>query len=67
MCIDYRGLNAITAQDRYSIPNIENLWLKIKGASYFTKLDMASGYHQVAVLLADRPKTAFVTKFGTFE
>lgn len=67
MCIDFRGLNAITLKDRYPIPNIEDLLTQLKGTSYFTKLDMASGYHQVAVNPADRPKTAFVTKFGTFE
>jgi len=67
MCIDYRGLNATTIKDRYPIPNIEDLLDKLTGASWFTKLDMASGYHQFAVAAKDRPKTAFVTKFGNFE
>ena len=67
MCIDFRGLNAITVKHRYFIPNIEDLLLQLKGASYFTELDMTSGYHQVAIWPSDRPKTAFVTTFGTFE
>ncbi|MCU1500217.1 MAG: uncharacterized protein JWM47_4170, partial [Acidimicrobiales bacterium] len=54
-------------KDRYPIPNIEDLLHKLKGACVFSKLDLASGYHQVAIRKQDRPKTAFITKFGSFE
>jgi len=67
MCINYRGLNGATVKDRYPIPNIEDLLDKLTGASWFTKLDIASGYHQFAIAVKDRPKTAFVMKFGIFE
>ena len=67
MCIDYCGLNTITIKDRYLIPNIEDLLNKLTGASWFTKLDMASGCYQFAVTARDRPKTTFVMKFGNFE
>lgn len=66
MCIDYRRLNDITVKDRYPIPNIDDLLHRLKGAAWFTKLDLASGYHQVAVAPEDRAKTAFTTKFEQF-
>ncbi len=37
------------------------------GAKYLSVLDLASGYHQVAMDDKDIEKTAFVTPFGLFE
>jgi len=45
MCVDYHGLNSITAKDRYPLPYIEDLMDKLHGARVFTKLDLASRYH----------------------
>ena len=42
MCVDYQGLNKITAKDRYPLPYIEDLLDKLHGARVFTKLDLAS-------------------------
>jgi len=46
MCVDYRGLNAITTSDRYQLLYIEDLIDRLHGSRVFTKLDLASGYHQ---------------------
>jgi len=45
MCVDYRGLNLITAKDRYPLPYNKDLLDKLHGAHVFTKLDFASGYY----------------------
>ncbi|CAB4012833.1 Hypothetical predicted protein, partial [Paramuricea clavata] len=37
------------------------------GASYFTSIDMVSGYHQVEVAGEDKEKTAFVSPYGLFQ
>jgi len=67
MCIDYRGLNSITAKDWYPLPYIEDLLDKLHGARVFTKLDLASGYHQVRVQPDDCHKTTFIAPDGFYE
>lgn len=67
MCVDYRALNKTTVRDRYPIPIIQDLLDRLQGATVFTKLDLKSGYFQLRVEPADEEKTAFVTRFGTFQ
>lgn len=67
MVIDYRRLNEITLDDKYPLPNITDLFDKLGKSTYFTTLDLASGYHQIEVAESDRQKTAFSTQFGHYE
>uniref|UniRef100_A0A1A8HG02 Gypsy retrotransposon integrase-like protein 1 n=1 Tax=Nothobranchius korthausae TaxID=1143690 RepID=A0A1A8HG02_9TELE len=67
MCVDYRQLNAKTRKDAFPLPRIEESLDALTGAGWFSTLDLASGYNQVSVAEADRPKTAFCTPFGLFE
>ncbi|KAI7789405.1 hypothetical protein IRJ41_007459 [Triplophysa rosa] len=60
-------LNAKTRKDAYPLPRIEESLDALTGAKWFSTLDLASGYNQVPVAEADRPKTAFCTPFGLFE
>jgi len=67
MCIDYRALNAVTVRNTYPLPRIDECLDQLHGASYFTKLDLLSGYWQILIKEADRRKTAFNTQTGKWE
>jgi hypothetical protein len=62
-CVDYRALNAKTVHEAFPIPVVDEL----RGARFFTKLDMRSGYHQVQMNEADVKKTAFRMHHRHFE
>lgn len=42
MCIDYRGLNAVTIKNKYPLPRIDELFDCLKGPRVFSKIDLQS-------------------------
>lgn len=64
---DYHKLNDMTVKNRYPLPLIQDLIGKLKGARYFTKLDVRWGYNNVRIREGDKWKAAFRTPRGLFE
>ena len=46
-CQDYQELNKGTIKDKYPLPLVPDLMLKLKGAKLFTKLNLRWGYNNV--------------------
>ena len=59
LCVDYRALNDITIKDWYPLPRIEETLNQIRGAKYFTRLDLRSAYNLIRIQDGDEWKTAF--------
>jgi len=67
MCIFYRKLNNVTIGDTYPLPNIQEILDKLGNARYYSALDCASGYCQIALREQDKPKTAFSAMGNHYE
>ena len=67
LCIDYRGLNALTERDVYPLPKGEEMYSRVKGKKIFSTLDLLKGYNQIWIQEEDRHLTAFTTPRGLFQ
>ena len=66
-CVDYRYLNAMTIKLVYPIPIFDQLVDELGSASWFSILDLHSGYHQIRLQSGEEFKTAFSTHAGHYE
>lgn len=67
MCVDYHSLNRATVKHVFPIHVIEELINELWGATYFTRLDLRSGYHKIGMRHEDISKTTFQMRQGLFE
>jgi hypothetical protein len=67
LCVDFRGLNQITKKDRYPLPLIADLLDSPSRAKVYTKIDLRSAYHLVRIAEGDEWKTAFQTRYRSYE
>ena len=67
MCINYRQLNKVTIKNKYPIPNIDDLFDQLLGASHFSKIYLRSSYYQLRVRDSDILKIAISTRYDHYE
>src|SRR4051812_29770684 len=57
----------MTVKNWFPMPRIDELFVMLRGAACFSKIDLRTGYHQLAVRKEDIHKTAFVSHCGHHE
>ena len=62
--VDYHRLNDVTKKDAYPLSRIQDNLDALQGSTYFSPLDLLSGFWQVAMDPADADKTAFTVGGG---
>ena len=67
LSVYYRQLNKMRVKNKYPLPRIDDLFDQLKCASFFSKIDLQSGYHQLRIKNADVHKTTFRTWYEHYE
>ena len=78
LCIDCRKINDLQQKvitegkskgclSLIPLPKIDEMYAKLKGAKFFSTIDLRSGYYHIALGKDSRAKMAFVTPFGKYE
>ena len=67
LVVDYRALNNVTVKNRYPLPLTDELFDLVHGARYFSKIDLRTGFYQIRIADKDVEKTAFLTRYGSYE
>lgn len=66
-CVDDRKVNELTIKDSYPLPRINDSLDVLHKSSWYSVLDLQSGFWEVKMDPADQEKTAFVTNSGLYE
>ena len=67
LVVDYRGLNAQTQHDSYTLPLIEDMLQKQHRRRIFTVIDLKHGYHQMPLAEKSGACTAMSTLLGPLQ
>lgn len=66
-CVDYRKLNSLTKKDAYPLPRLDATLDHLAGSTWFSTLDLKSGYWQVEIDELSKEKTAFSVGKGLWQ
>jgi hypothetical protein len=65
-CVNYKCLNQVTVFDPEPMPDAEEIFLKLRGKKYKSKIDLSRGYWQIKMDSKSMDYTAFSTPGGHF-
>lgn len=65
--IDFCQLNALTAKSKFPMPVFDQLMDELSHSSWFSKLDLCAGFHQILMQPGESFKTVFQTHLGQYE
>lgn len=66
-CIDFRAINKIIVFDAETIPNADDIFVKLAGCKYVSKFDLSKGYWQLPLGDSSKQITAFQTPLGLYQ
>ena len=66
VCVDFTDLNKAYPKDPFPMPQIHQLVDATAGHPRMSFLDAFQGYHQIALVVDDQEKTAFLTPIGNY-
>lgn len=66
LCVDLREVNKAIVVDKFPLPDIGELFSELEGSTVFSKMDLASAYHQLELDEESRDLTAFITHDGLY-
>ena len=61
---DLSSLNCFIVPDRHPLPHISDLFLRLRGARFFSKLDLTKAYYHIALDEESKRLTATITPLG---
>ena len=64
ICVDMRLPNQAIKRTRHVMPTLDDILMRLNGATVFSKLDLNSGYHQLELDESSRNITTFSTHVG---
>ena len=67
LCVDFHGLNHISKKDCYLLLLISDILDLPCKAQVYSKINLYYAYHLVCITDSDEWKTAFTTRYGSFE
>ena len=66
-CIDYRWLNAMTVNEHYPLPQIDEVLRLVLMSKILSMIDIPKAFHGLEIEERSRPLTTFRTTFGTWQ
>jgi len=67
LCVDYQGLNKVTIKNKYLLPLMSELRMRLGKATIFSKLDLKKGYYLIRIAEGEEWKTAFKSRYALYE